>query len=97
MNEALTLSLSALAGAVLGVVFFAGLWWTVQRGMRSPRPALWFLVSAIVRIGVTLAGFYVVGAGQWQRFAACLAGFLVARVAITWMTRSSKPEDHHAS
>ena len=37
------------AGALLGVFFFGGLWWTVQKGVASERPAFWFLGSLLVR------------------------------------------------
>ena len=40
MSEALTLILALLAGAVLGTIFFAGLWWTIQRGVSSKQPAV---------------------------------------------------------
>lgn len=95
MNDTLILIFSAIAGVAIGAIFFGGLWWTVRRGMQSPRPALWFLVSAVIRTGIALAVFYFVGAGQWQRFAACLVGFVIARLLITWMTRQ-KQEEHHA-
>ena len=38
-----------IPGLVLGGVFFGGLWWTVQKGFASPRPALWFLGSLLLR------------------------------------------------
>ena len=43
MSEPLVLIL--LAGALLGSVFFGGLWWTVRRGVLSTQPALWFFGS----------------------------------------------------
>jgi F1F0 ATPase subunit 2 len=82
MNETLTLILAGAAGVVLGAVFFAGLWWTVRRGVASPQPALWFLGSALVRTAVALAGFYFIADGRWQRLLVCLLGFLVARMLV---------------
>jgi F1F0 ATPase subunit 2 len=87
MNETLQWVLAAVAGGVLGAVFFGGLWWTVRRGVSSPRPALWFLGSMLLRTGMVLAGFYLVGHGSWQRFVACLAGFVAARFIVTRWTR----------
>jgi F1F0 ATPase subunit 2 len=76
----------ALAGAALGVFFFGGLWWSVQRGLRSPRPALWFAASLLLRISVTLAGFYGLAGSHWQRWLLCLFGFVVARLIVTaWL------------
>ena len=95
MNETLTLVLASIAGAALGAVFFGGLWWTVRKGVSSPRPALWFLGSLLLRMGVALAGFYFVGGGQWQRLLGCLIGFVVARFVVLWLTRP--PVESNAS
>ena len=89
MNETLTLALAFVAGAGLGMIFFAGLWWTVRKGVSSPRPALWFLCSGLLRMSVVLAGFYFVSGGQFRRLVACLVGFIIARVVVTRLTRSS--------
>ena len=94
MNDTLTLIFSGITGFAIGAVFFGGLWWTVRRGMQSPRPALWFLTSMLIRTGITLTGFYFVGAGQWQKFAVCLFGFVIARLLITWKTRPTQEERH---
>ena len=90
MNETLTLALAGLAGAVLGAIFFGGLWWTVRRGLSSGHPALWFLGSGLVRTSVVVAGFHFVGGGQWQRIAAALLGFIVSRFIVTVLTRPSR-------
>lgn len=100
MNEWLTpgaaalpffaLVLAALAGVALGALFFGGLWWTTRRGGVSSQPALWFAASLLLRMGITLPAFYLVGGGRWQRLLACLFGFLVARVAVTWLTRPAR-------
>ena len=87
MNETLTIILAGSAGLFLGAIFFGGLWWTVRKGVASPRPALWFLGSFLLRMGVVLAGFYFVGGGQWQRLLGCLIGFVVARFLVLWLTR----------
>ena len=86
MNDALTLTLSGAAGIVLGGIFFGGLWWTVRRGLTSPRPGTWFLGSLVLRMGVVMFGFYFVGGGDWKRLVACLIGFVIARIAVTRFT-----------
>ena len=79
---------SLLAGGALGVVFFGGLWWTVQRGAASSTPARWFIGSFVLRTATVLAGFYAVGAGQPLRLLLCMLGFLLARVIVLRMTRA---------
>lgn len=87
MNETLTLMFAVITGAALGVVFFGGLWWTVRKGVSSKQPALWFFASLVVRMTVVLSGFLMIGRGHWQRLLACLAGFILARLFVTWKTR----------
>lgn len=101
MHELTTWVLVPAAGFGLGVVFFGGLWWTVRRGVRSRQPALWFLGSLMLRMGVVLAGFLLVGGGEWRRLLLCLLGFAIARVAVTRLTRAKthddpRPEPTHA-
>jgi F1F0 ATPase subunit 2 len=82
MNDTLSLALAFVAGAFLAVFFFGGLWWTVQKGVTSGTPALWFLGSLLLRTGLILGGFYVAAQGHWSRLAACLLGFVIARVIV---------------
>jgi F1F0 ATPase subunit 2 len=89
MNETATLVLVWMAGGALGAIFFGGLWWTVSKGVSSPHPALWFLGSILVRMGIVLTGFYYVGHGDLQRLLACLLGFVMARIVVLCLTRTS--------
>jgi F1F0 ATPase subunit 2 len=95
MNEAVMLVLSGVAGLVLGTIFFGGLWWTVRQGVSSPRPALWFFASLLLRMFITLTGFYFVGRGHWERLVICLLGFVVARFVVTWLTRPPRENQNH--
>ena len=90
MNETLRLILSFLAGILLGVIFFGGLWWTVQKGLSSKRPALLFFGSLLLRTGVVLAGLYFIGRGNWIRLMICFFGFIIARVLVIRLTRPAK-------
>jgi F1F0 ATPase subunit 2 len=96
MNEILTAGLAAAAGLLLGAICFGGLWWTVRKGVASPRPVLWFAGSLLVRMGIVLPGFYFVGGGELPRLLACLLGFLIARWVVTrltggWQKASAEP------
>jgi F1F0 ATPase subunit 2 len=89
MNEALSLAVAWAVGGILGGIFFVGLWWTVRRGVSSNRPALWFIVSLLLRSSIVLAGFYLVSNGDWRRLPACLVGFVMAQFVVTRLTRSA--------
>jgi F1F0 ATPase subunit 2 len=87
MGSVITLALALLAGAALGAIFFGGLWWTIRKGLASPHAAVWLLGGFLLRTSVTLAGFYLVLQGGWKPLAACLAGFVAARIAVMRFTR----------
>jgi F1F0 ATPase subunit 2 len=89
MNEVLTAVLVWVAGAVLGAIFFGGLWWTVRKCVSSQQPARWFLASLLLRMSLTLAGFYLVSGGHWERLLLCLLGFVMARLLVTRLIRPS--------
>lgn len=88
MSELLALILAGVAGGLLGLFFFGGLWWTVRQGLSFKRPVVWFLGSLLLRTAVTLIGFYFVGRQDWRRFVACLAGFIMARLVVLWLAPS---------
>ena len=94
MSEVLPLLLAMAAGLALGAMFFGGLLWTVRRIVSSPRPALVVSVSLVLRMGLALAGFYLVSNGDWRRLLACLAGFAAARLAVTWLYRPASGARH---
>jgi len=87
MTETLPLVLAWTSGTALGALFFGGLWLTIRKGISSPHPARWFMGSLLLRMSLTLAGFYLVGSSHWQRLLACLLGFIMARFIMAWLTR----------
>ena len=89
MNEPLSLASALGTGVLLGAIFLGGLWWTVCQGLASKRMARWFLGSLLLRMGVVLAGFYLVSGGHWEQLLLCLLGFVVARLAVTWLMQPS--------
>ena len=94
MNEFLSLVPALAAGLLLGLFFFGGLWWTVVRGVSSQRPAFWFFGSMLLRMSVTLEGFYLVGRENWERWLLCLLGFVLARLVVNWLIPPSVEHDN---
>jgi F1F0 ATPase subunit 2 len=91
MHETLALVsalvLPLLAGVLLGMFFFRGLWWTIRRGVSSKQPAVLFLFSFLLRTSIAMAGLYFVARGDWRRVLSCLVGFMLARILVTRLTR----------
>jgi len=90
MNDTGGLVLALVTGVVLGAMFFGGLWWTIQKGMSSTRPALWFFGSLLLRMGIALAGFIVMARGHWERLLLCLLGFIMTRLIVTRLTQMAE-------
>jgi F1F0 ATPase subunit 2 len=78
------------SGALLGVVFFGGLWWTVRQGVNSKSPGLWFFASLQLRLIVTLVGFYFLIGDHAERVVPSLIGFVISRFAVmAWTKKAS--------
>ncbi len=88
MLDDLRLISTVAIGFGLGLVFFGGLWWTVQRGLAMPHSAVWFVVSLFLRTGLVLGGLYLVGASDAFRLLFCLGGFVVARLVVVRLTQN---------
>jgi F1F0 ATPase subunit 2 len=94
IHNTFALLLALAAGLGLGAVFFGGLWWTVRNGLHSRQPAVWFMGSFLLRMGIALGGFYLVGWGHWERLIACLLGFVMARIVVhAWTSPSPPPSE----
>jgi F1F0 ATPase subunit 2 len=90
MNEIVYMILAFIVGLLLGTIFFGGLWFTVKKLVTSKIPALLFLGSFILRVSITLIGFYYISTGSWQRLLICMAGFIIARYSVIYFTKSNK-------
>lgn len=95
MNEYLFIVLASTGGMLLGILFFGGLWLTVKKVTSSKMPALWFSGSFILRVGITLTGFYLLASGNWQRFVGCMVGFILARFFVMYITKSTDSKEMH--
>jgi F1F0 ATPase subunit 2 len=83
-----------VCGGLFGLVFFAGLWWTVRSALATANPALWFAGSLLLRMSLILAGFYVIAGEGLQALTLCLLGFLLARIAVTRFVRPELKKQH---
>jgi F1F0 ATPase subunit 2 len=71
--------LSIGVGLALGLFYFGGLWFTVQKISSSRHPALLTMASFLVRSAAVLLVFFFVMDGHIERLAALMIGFLVSR------------------
>ena len=70
------------SGFLLGLAFFASLWFTVRRLPRSANPIPLLLLSGVLRLAGTLVAMGLLAAGDWQRLLVALLGFVLARILL---------------
>lgn len=70
---------AGVIGLILGMGYFAGLWWTLGRVPRASRPGLWLAGSFLVRVVLIMGAFYLLLLQGMAALAAALVGFLLAR------------------
>lgn len=79
MSIPILLIIQCVAGAIIGVLYFGGLWLTLNQLTESRRWGLWLGVSFLVRATLTVTAFWFLGAGDWRRLLALATGFTIVR------------------
>ena len=77
--DILQLAVPFVAGTVLGLIYFGGLWLTVRDVHRAKHPVGLLFFSFVARVAVVLAAFYLLMDGRWERMVSSLIGFLIVR------------------
>jgi len=91
MNEMFMLILSLVAGILLGLFYFGGLWLTVKNLSVSRNPYVLTLGSFFGRTVISLFGFYLVArGGHWERLLVCLSGFIFMKIFLLYRLRPEK-------
>lgn len=82
---------AALAGALLGLTYFAGLWWTVQRVTRARHPVRLVAASFLLRAALAVAALFLIMSGEVMRLLVALGGFLLVRTLVLRRVRQGAP------
>ncbi len=78
-----SLLISLGAGAILGFVYFFGLWITLKQLHQRKNPGLMMLFSLIGRLAFVLSGFYfIMRFAGWQGLLAALPGLTLVRLIL---------------
>jgi len=76
---ALGLAAAAMVGALLGVGYFGGLWWTVARLGRWRRPGAALLLGFALRHAIAVVVFVAFARAGAAPLLAAFVGFIAAR------------------
>lgn len=82
---------AAAGGVVLGLIYFGGLWITVNKVSGARRPYLLLTGSFLLRTALILVGFYLLLLYNWVYLILAMTTFIVTRqVVIQRKGKSSK-------
>lgn len=74
--------LAFIAGVLLGVLFFGGLYLTVRQLTTMKHPALFMMLSLILRLVVVAGGIYLIMDGEVRNMLSAMAGILLVRFVL---------------
>ncbi len=89
MTDLNLIFLAAVAGFILGGLYFGGLWLTIRHLPDSRHPALLMLGSFMLRSFFVAAGFYPMIQQDWHNALFMLIGFILARLLLTRYVKPS--------
>jgi F1F0 ATPase subunit 2 len=93
VSGAVALLASFVAGGLIGLLFFGGLWLTVRGMNRARRPALRIMASLLLRLCLVLGAFFLlIRYGGWQHAVMAVLGFALLRFAVIRGARIRRPE-----
>ncbi|MGA9097434.1 MAG: ATP synthase subunit I [Methanotrichaceae archaeon] len=76
------LALSFALGAILGLFYFYGLWFTLRRLPGSKQPALLSLGSFLGRSAICILGFYLILGSGLEALISSVIGFILVKVVL---------------
>jgi len=78
-------------GVVLGLVFFGGLYWSVNKLPRVKYPGLLMVASMLVRMAALLIGLYFLMAGNMKNLLAAVVGVMLVKFVMIARVRQNPP------
>ncbi|MCB0665531.1 MAG: hypothetical protein KDC80_06900 [Saprospiraceae bacterium] len=95
IENGMTYIFIAIAGILLGVFFYGGLYFTTIRGLSAKHPVLWFIGSAFIRTTITLSVLYLIAGSDWKKMVICLIGFVASRPMMMKLTKEFRISGIH--
>ena len=84
------MAIAFAGGAVLGVIFFGGLYFSVDKLTSVKYPALMMLGSTVLRMAILLGGVYLLMSGEVKNAAAALVGIVLAKFVMIYLVRKKR-------
>jgi F1F0 ATPase subunit 2 len=85
--------LGFLAGLLLGLFFFGGLYWSVEKLAQVKNPAILMLLSLLVRMAALMGGFILLFKRSLAEGVAALFGVIFVKFLLIAYSRKNNTEE----
>lgn len=75
-------------GIILGILYFGGLYLTVQKINTVKTPALLMTLSLILRMGLLIGAFFYIAKSGFKDILFALVGVILARLVMTFTVKN---------
>lgn len=86
--------MAIIAGIVLGVFFFGGLYLSVQYLGKVKYPSVLMMASLIIRMAVLVGGLYLIRGDSYLNIPLALMGILLVRIIMTRQVKRKQPAEN---
>lgn len=69
-----------IGGIFLGIIFFGGLYWSVNKLTKVKRPAFLMIISALVRMSILIGGIYFIAGDDIKKILSILGGVVLVKI-----------------
>lgn len=69
-------------GIILGIIFFGGLYWSVNQLAKVRYPAVLMIASAFVRMGILLFGIFLLADNNIKNMLSIVVGIILVKVVM---------------
>lgn len=83
-----------IAGIVLGVLFFGGLYLTVQNLAKTEHPSVLMMASLVIRMAILILGLYLVRGDSYLNIPLALMGILLVRIIMVGQVKRKQLADN---
>lgn len=70
---------SFLIGLLMGILYFGGLYFSTQKFNSAKSPALFMILSFVLRMGILIVGFYYLSKSGYKNILIGLLGVMLVR------------------
>ncbi|HSR05454.1 MAG TPA: ATP synthase subunit I [Proteiniclasticum sp.] len=82
-----------IVGVLVGILFFGGLYFTVKKLTTIKYPALFMMLSLIVRLVILAGGIYLIMDGGIQNVLSAMAGIILVRLVMIAKLGKALPKE----